>query len=434
VVELRAGVPWRAGREVALRGLRAHVALVTWLSAIALPVVVALAFRYPTPRLVVPESVNLLIVVLVTMLGGAPVGVVAALTSMIALWTLDLPPGFTLRLVSTADVAAVIAAGIVGTTTALVLHSLRVREQRAGQKRLATELARRNDLQLISALQQAILPEAPTQLSAVSIDCAYRTGGDAATPVGGDWYAFIPFPDGRVGIAVGDVVGHGVQAISDMAEYRFTLRTLAARGDAPHVVLDQLEDLSRRLSRTDAFTTCIDGIIDPDERSWSYANAGHPPPLLVRDHTAMVLEVHHQPPIGALPEPVGYTTVKVALQPSDTIVLYTDGVVERRGEHLDVGIDRLRQHVQRIGGGISAPAAAVVDQLISSPATDDAALVLARLEHVTSDHRVRDSAGGPSAADPFGTNAFTRTSNPSSTLETPLPSMALTHSSRRPAR
>ena len=387
VIEVNAVLPVRAGGAAPF-ALRAQLTTLMWILAVGVPVAISLAFSYPTPRVVIPESLNLLIVVLVTLLGGLRVGVLAALTSMFALWTLNLPPGFTLRLVSGYDIAAVIATGIVGTTMALILHSLRSREQRAAEQRLEAERARHNDLQIITELQGAILPQAPTHVSGVSIGCAYRAGGNAVTPMGGDWYAFIPFDDGRIGIAIGDVVGHGVEAISVMAEYRFTLRTLAVGGDRPHVVLNQLEILSRQLRRIDAFTTCIYGILDPHAGSWSYANAGHLPPLLVRDGAPAVLELHNGPPIGATSRPASYVTDDVALKPSDTIVLYTDGVVERRREQLDVGIDRLCQRVNHLGRDFNQQATAVINDMVGNSAADDAALVFARLDVLKGDRQL----------------------------------------------
>jgi hypothetical protein len=352
------------------------------LAAIALPWVIGMAFSHPTPRVVVPESLMLLVVVVVTLTAGAFPGVLAAANSMLALWVCNLPPGLTLRLSSGYDVMAVIACGVVATVMALTVTWLCAGERAAADRTQAMERARHDDLRLITELQEAILPAAPMNLDGVSFGCAYRAGGGATTAVGGDWYAFIPLDDGRVGVAVGDVVGHGIAAVSVMAEYRFTLRTLAAHGDAPADVLDQLEVLSGRLRRIDAFTTCLYGIIDPRAGSWTYSNAGHLPPLLVRDRNAHVLDAPRRPPIGALRIEPAHVSTTVPLHPGDTLVLYTDGLIERRHEVIDVGIDRLVRRTVGLRESLNDAAKTIVADMVGPDHDDDAALVMVRLDAV----------------------------------------------------
>jgi len=373
----RSASPLRTGSA-----LNGRIPAWTWLAAIAVPWCIGLSFSHPTPRVIVPESLMLLVVVVITFAGGVLPGVTTAVNSMVALWICSLPPGLTVRLSSRYDVIAVVACGVVATAMALTVTWLRMRELTAAARTQAVEQARQSDLDLITELQRAILPEAPTTVEGVSFGCSYLAGGTAG-PVGGDWYAFIPFEDGRVGMAVGDVVGHGVPAISVMAEYRFTLRTLAARGESPDLVLDELELLSRRLRRTSAFTTCVYAVIDPAAGTCTFANAGHPPPILVRDRVAHVLDLPHGPPIGTMGRDTpSYVSHTVSLRAGDTIILYTDGLVERRREVLDVGIDRLRRRASDITGALVLDAGRLIADMVGDQSYDDAAVVLARLDRV----------------------------------------------------
>jgi len=362
------------------RGTNIHAAAWVWFAALVLPWSIGLSFSHPTPRVVVPESLMLLVVVVVTFVGGWAPGATAAVSSMVALWTLSFPPGITFRLSSGYDVVAVVASGGIATLMALIVTWLRDAERSAVVRTQAVEVERHRDRELITELQEAILPAAPSYVERMSFACAYRSGGGLDEAVGGDWYAFIPLDDGRVGIAIGDVAGHGVEAISVMAEYRFTLRTLAASGESPEIVLNRLESLSRRLRRTDAFTTCVYGVVDPNTGTGTFANAGHMPPLLVRGGVVETLELPIGPPIGAVAHIPCYAAQTIRLQRGDTLMLYTDGLVERRDEVLDVGIDRLCRRAADITGSLAFDASRIVDDMVGDKPRDDAALVIARFD------------------------------------------------------
>ena len=115
--------------------------------------------------------------------------------------------------------------------------------------------------------------------------CPSRRGTAPAagpTVVGGDWYAVVPLPDDCLGLAIGDVAGHGLPAVADMADARFSLRALALGEPAPERVLARLNEVMALFEDADTMITALYGVLDPRRRTWSFANAGHYPPVLRR--------------------------------------------------------------------------------------------------------------------------------------------------------
>src|SRR5262249_49420741 len=128
-------------------------------------------------------------------------------------------------------------------------------------------------------------------------------------------------------------------------------------------------------------SSCIYGHIDVLNGTWSYCSAGHLPPLLVRAGQVSILPSPHGPPLGAAPAPVTYSTTSIDIQPGDVIVLYTDGLVERRSQDIETGIGRLAQHLSDLGPeeNLFAASRQMVSQMTAgSPTADDIALVLLR--------------------------------------------------------
>jgi serine phosphatase RsbU (regulator of sigma subunit) len=194
--------------------------------------------------------------------------------------------------------------------------------------------------------------------------------------VGGDWYDVIDLGDGCVGIAVGDVVGHDIAASTTMGQVRSALRAFACEDSSnPGSVMTRLDRLFERLSLT--YATCMLGVVEPGPRlRWS--SAGHPPPLLVRDGRPMFLDGGAGVMLG-----VGGAQAEatIALEDGDFLVLYTDGLVERRGENLEDGLNRLALAASRID---AHDAEALCDSLLDAvlPQTsrdDDVAMLVARV-------------------------------------------------------
>jgi anti-sigma regulatory factor (Ser/Thr protein kinase) len=188
-------------------------------------------------------------------------------------------------------------------------------------------------------LQRSLLPEQLPDVPGTVLASRYVPGAPDVD-VGGDWYDVIPLPGGRVGLAMGDVVSRGVRAASVMGQLRNALRAYALEGDPPTVVLERLHWLLRRLERREMATLAY-MVLDPAALSYTLASAGHPPPLvLAADGGVGLIEDGRGPPLGAVAEP-DYQEASGVLAPGVTLLLYTDGLVERRDQWLDEGIERL---------------------------------------------------------------------------------------------
>lgn len=185
-------------------------------------------------------------------------------------------------------------------------------------------------------LQQALLPQLPAELPGVGIGTSYRPARQGHE-VGGDWYDVFELPDGKIGCAAGDVVGHDLAAAVAMGRLQLLLRYTARSGAQPAAVLAALDQASPELSGTD-FATVVYAEYDPAGLTLTYACAGHPPPLLVEGDAVTYLEGGRS---GALGIGLAAEQATVAVKPGARLVLYTDGLIERRTEAIDVGFDRL---------------------------------------------------------------------------------------------
>lgn len=188
------------------------------------------------------------------------------------------------------------------------------------------------------ALQRSLLPDRLPDL--IGIDAAVRYL-PARDEVGGDWYDVIELPSGQVGLAIGDVAGHGLRAAALMGQLRTGLRAYALEGHAPAETLKRLDRLLHTISGREMATAAY-AVIEPATGRLRYASAGHPPPVLVRGgREAGLLGIDAAPPLGTLAFAY-YREVETTLAPGDTILLYTDGLIERRRESLTEGLERLR--------------------------------------------------------------------------------------------
>jgi PAS domain S-box-containing protein len=193
--------------------------------------------------------------------------------------------------------------------------------------------------EVVDTLQQALLPAALPQVPGTKIAARY-VAAETSAAVGGDWYAVLALPEGRMGLAIGDVAGHGLDAVADMAAARFSLRALALTEPAPEVVLARLNEVVR-VFESDTMITAIYGVLDPRAGEWSYATAGHCP-ALIRDPNGdtRLADEPCDPPLGVAGSFLRHSTPVAS---GSTLVLYTDGLIERRGELLTIGLDRLQQ-------------------------------------------------------------------------------------------
>jgi serine phosphatase RsbU (regulator of sigma subunit)/anti-sigma regulatory factor (Ser/Thr protein kinase) len=232
---------------------------------------------------------------------------------------------------------------------------------------------------LVETLQRSLLPERLPQVERLLMAARYRPSGDAAQ-VGGDWYDAIMLPDGRVGLAIGDVVGHGVRAATIMGELRNALRAYAMEGHSAGQAVQRLNALVEATHEEAMVATLAFVLLDPGTGAGSLVSAGHLPPLmLMPDGQSRYLERAPAPPLGVSRAHI-YAEHELQLEPGCTLVFYTDGLVERRGESLDVGLKDLRDAVSEGPDDLEELCSHVLASLQEgSPWTDDVAVLVVRL-------------------------------------------------------
>jgi PAS domain S-box-containing protein len=241
----------------------------------------------------------------------------------------------------------------------------------------------RREARAAAELQRTMLPDAPPVVAGAQIRYRYVPANEAVR-VGGDWFDAIPLPGGRLALVVGDVMGHGLTSAAIMGQLRTAVRTLAAQDLPPGQLLRQLDDLARRLG-DEYLATCIYAVYDPVARRCAVANAGHLPPVLVSPFgDSELLEVPSGAPIGV--GGVAFETVEFEVEDDSQFVLCTDGLVERRGQPIDVGLDAMRECL----AGPQQPLEIVCETLIETfGATgrrdDDIALLAVSFEGIPKD-------------------------------------------------
>jgi len=233
--------------------------------------------------------------------------------------------------------------------------------------------------ELVLELQRRTLPDLPS-IPGLTIAARYLPSS-SALGLGGDWYDVQPIGDGIVGLVVGDVVGHGIEAIADMTEMRTTVSTLLRTDTDLSRVATMASDLLTADSADVVFATAVLMIIDCPARELRYVRAGHPPPMVRAASGAVtVLEDAGTTPIGlGGPVPRAGTT---AFASGSVLIAYTDGLVERRRENIDVGLARLRDALA--ASSVASDVEQLADELVEAclggrTTDDDAALVVVRI-------------------------------------------------------
>lgn len=238
----------------------------------------------------------------------------------------------------------------------------------------------RREARAAAELQRSMLPAAPPIVPGAQICYRYVPAGEAVR-VGGDWFDAIPLPGGRLALVVGDVMGHGLTSAAIMGQLRTAVRTLAAQDLPPGLLLRQLDDLARRLG-DDYIATCVYAVYDPVARRCEVAAAGHLPPVVVSPYGAPTLiRVPAGAPIGV--GGVAFETVEFDLEDDSLLVMYTDGLVERRGQSLDAGLTALCDHLAGPAKPLESVCDAVLDGLdYVDRRDDDIALLAVRCEGI----------------------------------------------------
>ncbi|AWE49009.1 MULTISPECIES: PP2C family protein-serine/threonine phosphatase [Streptomyces] len=254
----------------------------------------------------------------------------------------------------------------------------RARELQELNERLRQAHAREREVAL--ALQEAMLP-AGRQVGGHRTAVRYRPAVGALN-VCGDWYDLVDLVGGnRIGVSVGDVVGHGLRAAGVMGQLRSALSASSRVADGPAQALDVLGRYAHVVDGAES-ATAVTTFIDFDARTIAYSSAGHPPPVLVHaDGRVEFLDQATDTPLDARPDPIRRPQAATSYGDGATLALYTDGLIERRREDIDVGLGRLADAlVEHRTDTPEELADAVLLQLLPpGGATDDTALVIVRL-------------------------------------------------------
>jgi serine phosphatase RsbU (regulator of sigma subunit) len=237
--------------------------------------------------------------------------------------------------------------------------------RRVVAERLAAENERlyRQQRSIAGTLQHALLPDVP-HMADVEIAARYVAGVDELE-VGGDWYDVIPGPEGRCVFVVGDVSGQGLHAATTMASLRFAVRAYLAQGDDIATVVTRLRGLLD-IEVDHQFATVLLGDLDAAAGVIRVVSAGHFGPLVVTDGGAELLDCRVAPPVG-VSTPVPPVVAEVRVTGRTTLLAFTDGAVERRGEVIDTGLERLRSTA---AAADSHPLSTVLDRLMQLPTAD----------------------------------------------------------------
>jgi len=327
-------------------------------------------------------------------LGTAAVAVVGGIIAVIAAQEVSLAPSLwnAVDVVPESGVVYVQAAIALMTATSLLLAAEAGERDDAVRERARADEQHRYEHDVAVRLQRALLPERLVRHTHVALAATYRPS-DERLVVGGDWYETLALPGGRIGVAVGDVVGHGLEAAAAMGQLRTAVGALAPDCASPIDLLEQLDDFAQSSSAM-LFSTACFATLDPATGLVQHASAGHPPVLLADARGACrFLEEGRSWPLCAVAGPRGpHGTAE--LEPGDTLVLFSDGLVERRGEEIDDGLERLRVAAGALHTlDVEELCRALVEELLGGrPVQDDVVVVALRLL-ATAPYSARSVAG-----------------------------------------
>jgi len=246
----------------------------------------------------------------------------------------------------------------------------------AGQCALAVERSRlyEREHRTAVALQRSLLPERLPAVRGAEFGFRYLPGAPDIE-VGGDWYDVFSLPDGRVAFVVGDVIGKGLTAAAGMGRVRSALRALAFTDPAPAAVLTGLDRLFTATEDDESLTTLVYAVVDPATGLLELADAGHLPVVVIScDGKARFVEIGEEStPLGVAEQRTHHS---IRLDPGDTLIGFSDGLVETRGRGIDEGLDLLLDVAKGAHDGLESLLTCVLDGLLGARDRDDDVTIL----------------------------------------------------------
>lgn len=229
-------------------------------------------------------------------------------------------------------------------------------------------------------MQRAILPAREQRFRHAEFDIAVRyQPAQSGNQVGGDWYEARAGTNGSALVAIGDVAGHGLTAAAGMARIGNALRGMTVTGQLPDTLLHWLNDLVCRDETPEQVASAAVAVLETGPSRLTWAQAGHPPPVLVRNGATRLLA---RPPgllLGTLPG-AGYDLATENLKTGDRLVFYTDGLIERRGQDIDVGLSKLLQTAHCCADASSEAAAGKLASRLSRDGDDDVCVLVVAVD------------------------------------------------------
>jgi serine phosphatase RsbU (regulator of sigma subunit) len=231
----------------------------------------------------------------------------------------------------------------------------------ARTRAVEAEIAHRMEHNIASRLQEGLLPDAPSDLPGLEVAARYAAGTESMM-VGGDWFDVALLPDGRIGITLGDVGGHGLEATTQMGRLRTSASTLALYTTSPSELLVRLDTYAQGRHAVE-FATVSYAVLEPDTGLITYSSAGHPPILVVSPSgDAYWLDEATTPPLYGDPAP-HRSEASLVIEPGSLLIGYTDGLIENIDRDVGAGLKRLEARAREF---INRPVVEVCDTLFNA--------------------------------------------------------------------
>jgi serine phosphatase RsbU (regulator of sigma subunit) len=276
-----------------------------------------------------------------------------------------------------AIVGLLLSLGAAGLTARLIARRNQAQDLAGSLEQIADENRRlyAEQRSISRTLQHALLPDALPTIAGVETSARYEAGVEGVE-IGGDWYDLIALDDHRLLLVVGDVSGRGVRAAATMASLRFAIHAYAAQDDPPEAILSKLSNLVD-VNTNGQLATVLCAVVDVDAHRLTVTSAGHLPPLLLSNGSGTFVQSDVGVPIGVRAG-ARYTSTSVQTPKAATLLAFTDGLVERRGESIDTGLARLQHAASSNHVGLDELLNRVIDDLRHAGGDDDTAIAALR--------------------------------------------------------